>query len=58
VAQRFATTTHTSTTTLFFQLELNGFSRLGSDPSDILRRSIGGYGKINAPRDAPLFGVE
>jgi LPS-assembly protein len=58
VAQRFATTTLTSTTTMFFQLELNGFSRLGSDPSDILRRSIGGYGRINAPRDAPLFGVE
>jgi LPS-assembly protein len=58
VAQRFATTTLSSTTTLFFQLELNGFSRLGSDPSDILRRSIGGYGRVNAPRDAPLFGVE
>jgi LPS-assembly protein len=58
VVQRFATTTLSHTTTLFFQLELNGFSRLGSDPGDVLRRSIGGYGRVNAARDAPLFGVE
>ncbi|MDD5297000.1 MAG: LPS-assembly protein LptD [Rhodocyclaceae bacterium] len=58
VAQRFATTTLTTTTALFFQLELNGFSRLGSDPGEVLRRSIGGYGRISDPRGAPLFGVE
>lgn len=58
VAQRFATTTQARTTTLFFQLELNGFSRLGSDPGDVLRRTIGGYGRVNEIRNAPLFGVE
>ena len=65
--QRFiaasATTTIVSgpqnyTSALFIQLELNGFSRIGTDPVDLLKRSVAGYGKINEPRGAPLFGVE
>lgn len=58
VMQRFATTSLTSTTTLFFQLELNGFSRIGSDPGEVLRRSITGYGRVNVAHNAPLFGIE
>ncbi|HKU70882.1 MAG TPA: LPS-assembly protein LptD [Burkholderiales bacterium] len=47
VAQRFATTTQTASTTFFVQLELNGVSRLGSNPMDALRRNIGGYTRID-----------
>lgn len=47
VLQRFATTAQQSTTALFFQIELNGLSRLGSNPLDVLRRNIPGYSKLN-----------
>jgi LPS-assembly protein len=43
VAHRFATATQASSTSIFLQLELNGVSRIGSNPLDVLRRSIGGY---------------
>lgn len=43
VAHRFAITTEQATTTFFIQLELNGVSRIGSNPLETLRRSIGGY---------------
>lgn len=44
VAHRFATATQETSTAFFLQLELNGVSRIGSNPLDVLRRSIGGYG--------------
>lgn len=47
VMQRLATQTQESNTALFFQLELNGFARVGSSPLDILRRNVPGYGVIN-----------
>ena len=47
VMQRFATATQRATTAIFFQLELNGLSRLGSNPLDQLRRNIPGYTKLN-----------
>lgn len=47
VLQRFATTATRSTTSIFFQIELNGLSRLGSNPLDVLRRNIPGYTKLN-----------
>lgn len=47
VLQRLATQTQASNTALFFQLELNGFARVGSNPLDILRRNVPGYGVIN-----------
>lgn len=56
VMQRFVTSSQTSNTTLFLLLELNGFSRLGSDPLDALRRSVGGYRNLNDPRTAPIMG--
>ena len=49
VVQRFALTAGTSSSSLFLQLELNGFSRLGSNPLEALKRSIPGYQQINAP---------
>lgn len=47
VLQRFATASQRASTGIFFQLELNGLSRLGSNPLDILRRNIPGYTKLN-----------
>ena len=43
VAHRFATATQETSTTIFLQLELNGVSRIGSNPLDALRRNIAGY---------------
>lgn len=56
VVQRLATIADRPTTALFFQLELNDFSRIGSNPLDLLRRSIPGYGVINQPTADPVFG--
>ena len=55
VAQRYlvpstvAGITSSSNTTLFFQLELNGLSKIGSNPLEVLRRSISGYQPISQP---------
>jgi LPS-assembly protein len=49
VVQRFALTAGTSSSSLFLQLELNGFSRIGSNPLEALKRSVPGYQRINAP---------
>ena len=59
VMQRFALTAGTSSSSVFIQLELNGFSRLGSNPLEALKRSVPGYQRINAPApdskpDAPV----
>jgi len=58
VLQRFATTTGTNNTAIFIQLELNGFSRIGSNPLEILKRNIQGYGIINQPTADPAFGAQ
>ncbi|WP_126446733.1 LPS-assembly protein LptD [Sulfuricystis multivorans] len=55
VVQRLATIAEQPTTALFFQLELNDFSRIGSNPLQLLRRSIPGYGVINQPTADPVF---
>jgi LPS-assembly protein len=55
VFQRLATQTQQSNTALLFQLELNGFAKVGSNPLDILKRNVPGYGVINQQAtDAPL----
>jgi LPS-assembly protein len=43
VAHRFVTTTQESQMSYFVQLELNGVSRIGSNPMEALQRNIGGY---------------
>ena len=64
VAQRLATSTTTATNTFFLQLELNGLSRVGSNPLDVLKRNIPGYSLLydNPTRrrtdDAPPGGPE
>ena len=47
VGHQFATTAQTKNSSLFLQLELNGVSRIGSNPMDILRRNIGGYRQLD-----------
>jgi LPS-assembly protein len=49
IVQRFALTAATSSSSVFLQLELNGFSRLGSNPLEALKRNIPGYQRISAP---------
>lgn len=47
VAQRLEATAGSPNTSLFFQLELNDFGQIGSNPIQMLNRSIPGYTKIN-----------
>ncbi len=47
VAQRLPTGTSQANTSLFFQLELSGLTRLGSDPLTAIRRNVPGYQMIN-----------
>jgi LPS-assembly protein len=51
VVQRLATQVGRVNNALFFQLELNGFARLGSNPLELLKRTVPGYGIINRPDD-------
>jgi LPS-assembly protein len=43
VGHRFATALNSVSTSFFVQIELNGVSRIGSNPLDVLRRNVGGY---------------
>lgn len=47
VAQRKPTGTGVATSALFFQLELNGLSKLGSNPLEVLRLNVPGYQPVN-----------
>jgi LPS-assembly protein len=47
VAQRTPTATTEKNAAIFFQLELNGLTRLGSDPIEALRTNIPGYQMVN-----------
>jgi LPS-assembly protein len=47
-AQRFVTALQTTSTPIFFQLELNGLSRLGfGNPLETFNKSIRGYTRLN-----------
>ncbi|MBE0626525.1 MAG: LPS-assembly protein LptD [Burkholderiales bacterium] len=50
VATRFAAATETTTNAVFVQLELNGLSRIGSNPLETLKRNVPGYSSINQTR--------
>jgi LPS-assembly protein len=56
VGQRLATSEAKASTALFVQLELNDFSRIGSNPLELLRRNVQGYGMVNQPTADPVFG--
>jgi LPS-assembly protein len=47
VAQRVATGVQRATNAVFWQIELNGLSRIGTNPLDVLRRNIPGYQTLN-----------
>ena len=49
VGQQLATTTQNRTRAVFVQLELNGLSKIGTNPLEALRRNIPGYSKTNDP---------
>lgn len=55
VLQRLAVQSDKASSALFVQLELNGLTRIGSNPLDILKRNIPGYGVINQPTADPVF---
>ena len=52
LGHRFVTALDSVSTSFFVQLELNGVSRIGSNPLDVLRRNVGGYTRPDprAPR--------
>src|SRR3569623_397776 len=49
VGQRIPTAAGVATTAIFQQLELNGLSKIGSNPLDVLRTSVPGYQVVNQP---------
>ncbi|MFN7751049.1 MAG: LPS-assembly protein LptD [Pseudomonadota bacterium] len=53
IASRIAVATQQANTTLFFQIELRGLSRVGSNPLELLRRSIPGYTETEVNRLQP-----
>ncbi len=54
VAHRFATTTSATSTSLFVQLELNGVSRIGTNPLEVLKRNISGYKQQDPRATSPV----
>ncbi len=56
VSHQVATLSGRTNTSFFVQLELNDFARIGSNPADLLRRNIDGYGLSNQPVADPVFG--
>ena len=53
VAHKFTTAAATQVTSIFMQLELNGLSKIGSNPLSLLRSNIGGYVRPEAPGAEP-----
>ncbi|MEP6942115.1 MAG: LPS-assembly protein LptD [Betaproteobacteria bacterium] len=53
-AQRLQTNTQQVSNSVFVQLELNGLARLGTNPGDLLRRSVPGYSTANDPALRPM----
>ncbi len=58
VVQRVASAIGQSNNSIFVQLELNGFSDIGSNPLQILKRNIPGYGRISQSTADPVFAEE
>ena len=56
VIQRFAVTAGVATHAVFLQLELNGFSRIGSNPLEALKRNIPGYTRTSPVGTPGRFG--
>jgi LPS-assembly protein len=55
---RFAVEEDEVTKAVYVQLELNDLAGIGSNPVNLIKRSVPGYGKINAPAADRVFGDE
>jgi LPS-assembly protein len=55
VGQRLTTTSQTTTNSVYLQIELNGLARFGTNPLELLRRSVPGYQQTNDPTVSPRF---
>jgi len=53
VGQRLTTTAQTNSTSIYLQIELNGLARFGTNPLEMLRRSVPGYQRTNDPTLSP-----
>jgi LPS-assembly protein len=53
VGQRLTTSTTTTSSSVYVQIELNGLARFGTNPLDQLRRSVPGYLRSNDPALQP-----
>ena len=53
VGQRLTTTAQTTSTSVYLQIELNGLARFGTNPLELLRRSVPGYQRTNDPTLSP-----
>jgi LPS-assembly protein len=53
VGQRLTTATEQASKSVYVQFELNGLARLGTNPMDVLRRSVAGYKTVNDPTLQP-----
>ena len=56
VGHQVVTTEGKTSSAIFVQLELNDFARIGSNPIDLLRRNVQGFGLANQPIADPVFG--
>ncbi|NSL54020.1 LPS-assembly protein LptD [Uliginosibacterium aquaticum] len=57
VWQSLVTNEKEKNTSIFLQIEFNGLASVGSNPVNLLKRSVSGYGKINDPGVGdPKFG--
>lgn len=54
VSYTVAVGTGNASPSVFLQLELNGVTKVGSNPLDVLRQNIAGYTKINEPQGSAL----
>jgi LPS-assembly protein len=57
VGQHLVTNVNQVSSSVFVQFELNGLARLGTNPIDVLRRSVPGYTTVNDPSVQPLGGA-
>ena len=58
VARRAGTAENDTKSSFFVQLELKDFSRIGSNPLSLLKRSVPGYREINTLDSDPTFAVQ
>jgi LPS-assembly protein len=57
VGQHLVTNVNQVSSSVFLQFELNGLARLGTNPIDVLRRSVPGYLTVNDPSVQPTGGA-